>query len=130
MSNKIVISKAGFNAVTTTTPDNLIFSSEFNTLKYATAGVYVMTTNTTTVATIAHGLGYNPFYAAYVNLFDAAGDGTGQFGLVEFLNLNAPLRAARAYVDSNNLYLSYNAGAVPTYTLLWYFKIFRNKLEI
>lgn len=132
MSEKIVVSKPGFDVGTTTLADNLIFSSDYNTLKYATSGTYLMTTNTTTVGTIAHNLGYVPYFQVFVNQFDVgtALGGTSQFAVVEYYNLSAPLRAARAYVDGTNLYLSYNAGGTNSYNIIWYYKIFKNNLGL
>jgi hypothetical protein len=130
MSEKIAISKPNINVGTAVNANDLIFSSDYNTLKYSISGTYAMTTNATTVGTIAHNLGYTPFFTVYVNQFDFPGAGTAEFGLVEYFNLQSPLRAARAYVDNTNLYLSYNAGTVPTYTIQWYYKIFRNNLGL
>ncbi len=137
MSEKIAISKPGLDVGTVNNPDNLIFSSDYNTLKYAISGTYAMTGTASMVATISHGLGYIPFFACYVNQFDsgvgtlpAVPGGTGQFNMVEYFNLNSPLRAARAYVDANNLYLSFNSGGVPSMTLIWYYKIFKNSLNL
>ena len=132
MSEEIVISKPGFDATTTTVVDDLIFSSNYNTLKYATNGTYLMTTNTTTTATLAHNLGYVPYFQVFVNQFDVGTTlgGTGQFAVVEYYNLTSPFRAARAYADSANLYLSYNTADTTTYNIIWYYKIFKNNLGL
>lgn len=130
MTQKIAISKVGIDVGTATNPNDLIFSSDYNTLKYATSGTYLMSTNTTTVATVPHSLGYTPFFIAFVNQFSAVGAGTAEFGMVEHFISTGAFVAARAYVDGTNLYLSYNAGGTTTYNIYWYYKIFKNNLGL
>ena len=134
MSYKAAISKPGVNVGTAVKPNDFIFSSDYNTLKYSTSGTYAMTTQHSAVATISHNLGYTPFFNTFVNQFDgSAPGGTGQFAQAPYFNLTSPLRAARAYIDNTNLYLSYNASsgtAAPTVTIIWYYKIFKNNLGL
>lgn len=128
MTFKAKVSKPGFNVLTETNPDNLIFSSDYNTLKYYASGSYQMANVTTTTnVTIAHNLGYMPFFIVYVNDFFAQ---PTQYAEVEYLNSVGGLKAARAYVDANNLYLSYNSGDANPYTINWYYKIFKNSLGL
>jgi hypothetical protein len=127
MSYKIVIAKPGFDATTETNPNNLIFSSDYNTLKYYLSGFYQMlNVSTTTNVTIAHNLGYVPFFQVFVNDLHYF---TNQYGPVEYYDSTGFLRAARAYVDSTNLYLSLNLGS-GTVTANWYYKIFKNNLGL
>ncbi|MHB9161543.1 MAG: hypothetical protein ACYC6W_11775 [Nitrosotalea sp.] len=128
MSYKIVISKPGVDAGTATNANDLIFSSDYNTLKYALSGTYLMTTNTTTVATISHNLGYTPFFISFVNQFDTSVP--GQYGMVEYFDTQSPLRACRAYVDTTNIYFSYNTSDATTYNIIWYYKIFKNNMGL
>jgi hypothetical protein len=129
MSNKIIIAKPGFNVLTETDPDNLIFSSDYNTLKYAISGHYEMLNVTdNTDVTIAHNLGYVPFFLCFCNDFVAQ---PTYYGMTEFFNsLGGRLQAARAYVDSTNLYLSLNLAHGSAITVEWYYKIFKNNLGL
>jgi len=73
MSEKIVVVKAGFDATTETNPNNMNYSSDYNTLKYYAAGstqligsaVFPNTNNY--FGTILHNLGYYPYFSVYVN---------------------------------------------------------------
>lgn len=73
MSNKIIIAKEGFDAKTETDPNNLIFSSDYETLKYYASGslsctiasVPAMSSRVAT-SSYSHNLGYFPFHVCYV----------------------------------------------------------------
>ncbi len=73
MTYVLKISKEGYNVLTENNPNNLIFSSEFNTLKYSLAN----STNQVSIVVppysdgisfgfVYHGLGYSPFFISYV----------------------------------------------------------------
>jgi hypothetical protein len=129
MSQKLIISKPTFDARTETNPDNLLFSSDYNTLKYYASGSYQMlNVTTTTNVTIAHNLGYVPFHIVYCNDFVSQ---PTYYGLTEYFNsLGGRLRAARAYADATNLYLSLNLATGAAITVNWYYKVFRNNLNL
>ncbi len=127
--NKVIVAKPGFNAKTETNPDNLKFSSDYNTLKYYFSDTFLMTgvTGTTNVS-IAHNLGYVPFHIVFCNDFFAQ---PTKFGLTEYFNsFGGRLRAARAYCDENNLYLSLNLAAGTPIDVIWHYKLFRNNLNL
>ena len=69
MAFKINITKAGYNVLTETNPDNLIFSSDYNTFKYAAAGTVTFTIAaggaSATEYTLTHSFGYIPVAQAY-----------------------------------------------------------------
>lgn len=74
MAQKIIVSKSGYDAVTDTNPDHLVFSSDYNTLKYSLSnGSITLNVDTSNSGEyrvereITHGLGYRPFFKAYVN---------------------------------------------------------------
>lgn len=130
MSNKIVIAKPGFNALKETNPDNLIFSSDYNTLKYDISGHYQMNVGvlgvfTETVQIIPHNLGYMPFFIVYCNDF---GHHPANYSLTEYFDTTGRFRAARAHVDATNLYLTLGLDAGAAATCEWYYKIFKNNL--
>ena len=129
MSNKVVITKSGFDAKTETDPDNIVFSSDYNTLKYALSGSYEMTGVTgDTDVTIAHNLGYTPFFIVYCNDFVAQ---PTYYGLTEyFFSLGGRVRRAKAYVDDTNLYLSLDLDVGAAITVKWNYKIFKNNLGL
>lgn len=70
MAYKIVISKVGYNVLTETDPNNLIFSSDYNTLKYYASGLLNLTfTGNGAIdqsTYVTHNLGYEPYFEAYV----------------------------------------------------------------
>jgi len=110
MAQKIIISKPGFDALTETTPNRLIFSSDYNTLKYSlangSASININTSNEgvyRTEISIPHNLGYKPFFKVYVISSFASGAylPTGFFYIVD-LYANAFFTAE---VDNNNIYL-------------------------
>jgi hypothetical protein len=66
---KVALTKDGFNALTEADPENLIFSSEYGTLKYEAKGNIDLTLPTSDFgAEIAfnHNLGYVPFVEVYM----------------------------------------------------------------
>ena len=129
MTQKVVITKPGYDALTETNPDNIIFSSDYNTLKYDISGDYQMTNVTTsTEAVIAHNLGYVPFYIVYCNDFVSQ---PTYYSLTEYFRVSGGrLFAARSYVDDTNLYLSLVLGAGSAITVKWSYKIFKNNLSL
>lgn len=85
MTQKIVISKSGYNALTESDTDNLTYTSDYDTLKYYTSGDIEVETDFSdyyevqstmfgnlyyhrTVETITHNLGYVPFFRGFVSV--------------------------------------------------------------
>lgn len=123
------ISKDGINAVTGTAPNDLIFSSEYNTLKYHQSGtINVAPAGTTAEGTVTHDLGYVPFFTAYTNLF--ATPNATDFNMCPGLfrsTLPPPARYvyANSYATSDKLYLRIDTNfSTTTYTFRYF--IFRN----
>lgn len=83
MTYKIAVSKAGYNVLTETDSNNLIFSSSYNTLKYATSGSSTVTVPsnenpfTQENVIVTHNLGYVPFFVAFMK----------ESGLTRYYNL-------------------------------------------
>lgn len=115
MAYKIKISKSGFNVLTETNPNNLRFSSDYNTLKYYlngtvnvdvyfdTEGYYSFTEE------ITHGLGYKPFFKCYAFWFGYSP--VGIFTLAD--NHNVFLTAS---VDDNKMYFKAEGYNSVVYT--------------
>lgn len=127
---KIVVAKEGFNALTETDPDNLIYSSDYDTLKYHLSGEINVSPNGGTVeATVTHGLGYIPYFTAYVDNF-AGSPGTnynmcpGKFaGFPGYVD-------ADVYADSDKLYFVVHTDYNNTITVNFRYFIFRNRLGL
>lgn len=133
MSQKIIISKPTYNILTETNPDNLIFSSDYNTLKYYINGSTSITiigdgTDKYSETTIAHNLGYVPFFIVYVDDFVNA---SAYYNIVpSFNNTLFIFREAHAYANTSNLYIRMRNKSTYTYTANFYYKIYRNNLGL
>lgn len=127
MSNKIIIPKTGFNALTETNPDNLVYSSDYDTLKYHAAGtVNVTTSGSTAEQTVAHGLGYIPFFVAYIKGIA----GASQYNLCPGYTANmSGFIHADAYADATNIYFVIHTDYFSG-TMEFRYKIFRNRLDL
>jgi hypothetical protein len=118
MEQKIIVTKPGYDADTDTNPDHMIFSSDYNTLKYSAAngtitldvdtqvdGVYRVEQNR------PHGLGYIPYFKAYVYAsFIGFYVPVGSFSLVDE-NANAAFNVS---VDAQNIRFIATGMNIPT----------------
>lgn len=88
MTKKIIVAKTGYNALTEADVDNIVFHSDYNTLKYYVQGTITVTTDQAdyydsdagsppvipatyyhyTVDTVDHSLGYVPYFCGYFHL--------------------------------------------------------------
>lgn len=62
MNNKIILAKAGIDALSATDPNDFIFHSDYNTFQITATGTdtFTVTAASTETKTIAHGLSYTP----------------------------------------------------------------------
>jgi hypothetical protein len=133
MTQKIVVAKPGYDANTETNPDNLVFSSDYNTLKYYLDGNASITiagdgTLKTSTTEITHDLGYVPFFIVYVNDFV---NSPSKYNIVPFLNGTVVETInAEAWADTTKIYLRMTNKSNSTYTANFYYKIFRNNLNM
>lgn len=132
MSQIFKISKPGNNVITETDPNDLIFSSDYNTLKYSQSGTaslsYTVGTPSSAEGTISHNLGYKPVFFVYLE--DPFGTGNWYPIPWNFADFGAQVYIT-SYVDDNNLinrFESANQGAPGT--LRFAYKIFKNNLGI
>lgn len=134
--NKIIVAKSGYDAETDTNLDHIVFSSDYNTLKYDISGTTEIviigdTTEKTTETTIAHNLGYAPFFVVYVYVEEFLQG----YAITPYYN-NRPtdsptvFREAEAFVDDTNLYVRLRNKSANTYTAQFAYKIFKNKLNL
>lgn len=133
--NKIIIAKEGFDATTETDPDNLIFSSDYNTFKYNTSGNTTCTIPTTVgansgeITIVTHNLGYVPFFVAYGN--DAPSFATRWY-MLPFSFADAGVYDHRfVYATTTALIFRYeNTGFGIDIDVEVYYKIFKNNLGL
>ena len=129
MSQKIRISKSGYNAITETGPDNMVFDSDYNTLKYHIEGSTSLTlssaTPTTAETSIAHNLGFIPFFEAFVDDVN--------FSPVRWYMMPYSFADAGAYfhyfvyVSTTHIIFRVEySGVGSSVTLTFKYKIFRN----
>lgn len=131
MSHKVIISKVGYNALTETDPRNLIFSSDYASLKYYAEGsTSVSGSAGTHTVEITHGLGYKPFFVAYIGVLGIGGD-SNDFCMVPFIFIDGiDSFLGSAWVDSNKLYLEIQHDLPSSPSVTFYYKIFRNDLGL
>lgn len=132
MTNKLVIAKPGYNALTETDPNNLVFSSDYDTLKYHLSGEKTVNapSNGTYVEEVTHGLGYVPFFIVYVDRF---GPGSDLYSLCpgHFAGFTFPSTVnyahASAFADNNKLYFQVITDNSIAGDFRFVYKIFRNR---
>jgi len=133
MSQKIQISKAGIDAGTATAPNDLIFSSDYNTLKYHQSGSIAVgwagDTSAAVEGTVNHNLGYYPFFTAFVEevngtqFYHVPYSMSEWYGAISFFTYaTADDLIFRAELSS--------AYGIDAGTVRFYYKIFRNNLDL
>lgn len=137
MAPKVIVVKSGYNALTETNPDNLIFTSDYNTLKYFVSGDVTVTVDYADyymhdsvgyyhrkVTNIAHGLSYRPFFVVFTEAL------TNKFGMCPFQFADAGAYSyVQAYVDDTNLSLVVeilNGSSSGSIAGKFSYKIFKN----
>lgn len=129
MSNKLIIAKPGFNVLTETNPDNLIFSSDYGTLKYYTSGSIVFNITIDrldyiTSSFISHNLGYAPFFESYV-----LGWNSNYQPAPLFFQGASTTTKYDVIADANKLYFRVQMTGFTignTYTVTFYYFLFKN----
>jgi len=128
MTHKIIIAKDGFNAKTETNPNNLRYSSDYDSLKYYLSGTldFGNTTDTSSEMTFDHNLGYQPFFIVYTN-FGAPGNYFFMcpFYFDDFLGSGY----AYAYVTSTQLVCRFDRSGTGSINPVFHYKIFRNTIQ-
>jgi hypothetical protein len=137
MTYKLVISKPGKNALTETNPNNLIFSSDYNTLKYFSSGYTTINIPNgsgslvyeTTI--VNHNLGYYPFFIAYFkyvspNYYYLTPVWFSNFPSFIYNNVYATTNSLIFYCYDKN----YLNGPVGGFSVQVYWKIFKNNLNL
>ena len=129
MTNKIVVAKPGFDAKTETDPNNLNYSSDYDSLKYYASGSASLTPNGVDIETsVAHNLGYIPFFIAYVHTITS----TTKYSMCPFTFSDAGFYATICvYADATKLYFKiFTNTFTGIYTFTFQYKIFLNRLGL
>jgi hypothetical protein len=133
MSQKIVITKPTYNALTETDPRNIIFSSDYDNLKYYASG------NTTvngaygvTTVEVSHNLGYIPFFVAYVGQLEIDSADEGDYCMIPYVfSTMGYFFHASVWADSSKFYFQIEHNIDDTtIPMTFYYKIFRNDLGL
>lgn len=148
--SKILVAKEGFNALTETDPDNFVFHSDFDTLKYDTQGIITVSIDLSDfyaftpgvppifpdrwahykVGSITHNVGYIPYFAGYI--IDIPVPNAAVQAPFDFADAGAFAYYA-VYADATKLYFETwfntltNSG---TFTVDFSYRIFKNDLGL
>lgn len=147
MTNVILVAKTGYNVLTETSTDNFNYRSDYDTLKYETTGSIVVDVDLANyyqffpgsppifpdtyahrkVETVAHGLGYTPYFAAYDILTSTT---------IQTPNLQADFvffRSDSVFADATNLHfvVRFNTEANSgTVNITFNYRIFKNDIGL
>ena len=131
MAYKIAISKPGFNVLTETDPNNLIFSSDFNTLKYDISGTVSFSMGGggsmyyENTEEIVHNLGYVPFFWAEGRM------NSDPSGVYQILPIGSHgFDNVEVYADSTKIYCYAQMFLSTTKIYTFNYKIFKNNLGL
>lgn len=137
MTQVIRVSKTGINVGTATDPDDLTYSSEYNTLKYhlgGTARLSISTVSafgsTTARGTINHSLGYYPYFILYVR--NGVSGNFNPNGITDVGSGAATYISGYIGTASLVCFLTVESFLSPlgAYTADFNYKIFRNDLNL
>lgn len=127
MSHVIRVSKSGKDVLTETDINNLIFSSEYNTLKYYSEGTATVSVNGSSDETeITHSLGYVPFFLVYHNTPTDSSKFSNTPFVFEGMGLYVYIDA---YATSSKLYLAVQTNSAVA-DIDFYYKIFKNSTDL
>jgi hypothetical protein len=123
MTNKIRIAKPGYNALTETNLDNIVYDSDYDTLKYYSSGSTSLSVNGANIeTTVTHNLGYVPFFIVYSNI----PTNSSRYSMCPFVFADFGVYCyIDTYADSTKLYFSVTTDSTVA-TITFLYKIFRN----
>lgn len=134
--NGLKIAKPNINVLNTQEPFDLIFSSDYGTLKYYTKETASFTINAADddiagTATITHDLGYYPYVEVFVSVY--IGDPTGVYQYCPFAGAGAVVAYDANYkITTSNIVLYGQINGISD--SLWHFDflvfIFKNNLQL
>lgn len=123
MSAIIRISKPGFNVFSETDINNIVFDSDYDTLKYHASGsISLAASGANAETTVTHGLGYIPFFVVFykspisTTRYSATPEAFVDVGNYSFIC---------AYADDDKIYFTIHTNVLNA-TIDFEYKIFRN----
>ena len=127
MSNKIVVAKEGYDALTETDPNNLRYDSQYDTLKYYKSGSVDLAVSAADAETsITHNLGYIPLFIVYHNTPSAS----TRYSMTPFVFEDvSDYGYISAYADTTKIYFTIHTNSFVA-TINFKYKIFRNDTEL
>lgn len=127
MSITLRVSKEGYDVKSESDLDNLIFSSEYGTLKYHASGTVEVSANGSDAEeTVAHGLGYTPFFITYAN----SPANTSRFSMTPIVFQDVSnYTYIEGYADDTYLYFTIHTNSAVI-DVDFYYKIFRNDTSL
>lgn len=136
MSNKIIVAKDGFNAITDPDPRHHKFNSDYNTLKYFDKITKSFTINGASGdfagrVTHDHNLGYYPFVEVFVEVY--IGSPTGDKEYVPFAGSGASVAYSAGYKITSTqivLYGEFNGVSSSTWSFDFLIFLFKNKVNL
>ena len=136
MTNKIIITKDTYNALTDTNPKNHIFNSDYGTLKYLTKGTATITIEGgksyyTGSTSITHDLGYYPFVEVFCIMY--IGTPSGNYEPCPFVGSGTTVQYGSSYritTTTLQLYAQFYGVSSSTWTFDFIYFIFKNNLGL
>jgi hypothetical protein len=136
---ELAVSKSGKDVLSATNPDDFNFHSSYATLKYFSNGSNLISSvSSTTVHTVAHNLGYSPFFIGFVN--DISGFfSTSSYAIAPYILSHSTIPSpnnnlgAFVYIDHSNIYFKawFDSGwSGGSKSFQFYYKIFKNNLGL
>lgn len=131
------IAKLGYDAISEEDPDNLIFSSDYETLKYYASGTINHAVNEAdntlyqTKSFVSHDLGYYPFFEVYVKDELMTGwqpVGRWQAGAGQYRTFYSYVTTAKLFVVVAGY--TGSGGGGDAYTAVFKYKIYKNDLDL
>ncbi|MDE2025148.1 MAG: hypothetical protein KGJ07_01510, partial [Patescibacteria group bacterium] len=130
------VAKPGHNVLNTKNPNNLNFSTDYNTLKYYLSGVLSIAVNESLLAntysktvTLTHGLGFYPVCLAYVQddrMANPQPMGRFQAGSGASRSFYYTISKTQITFMVNGFWLT----TPDTYTVYFYYKVFKNNIGL
>lgn len=123
MGYKIRVAKDGYNVETETNLNNIVYDSDYDTLKYYVSGTGSLVVNGANAeGTVTHNLGYVPFFTVYHN----TPSNSSRFSMTPFAFEDAGFYVyISAYADSTKIYFTVHTNSAVA-TIDFLYKIYRN----
>lgn len=138
MSQKIIITKPTFNAVFETNPKNIIFSSDYGTLKYSAVINQVISFNAaapdlhiSATGIYTHSLGYYPYCEVFARVY--IGSPSGNYEYCPFAGSGATVLYSATYritTTTIQVYGQINGTSSSIWVFDFMIFLFKNNLNL